>query len=85
MAELRTKMASLAKRVKPTISSYEELRLEMAVKDSANPSREIIQKSIANILNESVDTVRTKLGEHSDSDRIIEEIIMHLDSATGKN
>lgn len=83
MAEVRTKMVRLAKRVKVDVSSYEELRLEIAAKDVGRPTRESIKKSIAGVLGESVDRVQTRLAEHSDSDRILDEIIMHLDSASG--
>lgn len=85
MADVRTKMVRLAKRVKVDVTSYEELRLEIAAKGVGLLNRESIKKSIAGVLGESVDRVHTRLAEHSDSDRILDEIIMHLNSASDKD
>ena len=82
MADVKTKMVKLASRVK-SLSAYEELRLAIAAKEIELPTRESIKKSIARTLNESEKRVGEKLAEHSDSDRILDELISHLDSATG--
>ena len=85
MAEIRAKMVKLASRVKTELSQYDLVRLEIAVKELDRPTKEAIRKSIAGVLNESETSVRSKLAEHSDSDRLLDELIAHLDSATDNN
>lgn len=82
MSEVKTKMVKLAKAVKPDVSLYEALRLEIAANNIKVPTKDAIQKSLAEVLNESEGTVREKLSEHADADRVLDELIAHLDSAT---